>query len=210
VTGLLGLVMLAWFRSTIQAQVASEDAGPGARAGSGFAPGFGGGFGSEKTERPEKPVASVFISQPVTERAAKTWIKLQEPIKMAFTNETPLEDVLKYIKEATRGKADRGMAIYVDPIGLQEAEKTMTSPVTLDLEDVPLATSLTLLLKQLGLTYSVQKDGLLVITSGSADNVALDPSLRMLDEIRALRLELETLRREVSIVARRSLDNPSH
>jgi hypothetical protein len=45
----------------------------------------------------------------------------------------------------------------------------MTSPVTLDLEGVPLKTTLRLLLKQLGLTYTV-KDGLLTITSESSED----------------------------------------
>ena len=45
----------------------------------------------------------------------------------------------------------------------------MTSPVELDLEGVPLKTTLRLLLKQLGLTYTV-KDGMLTITSESADD----------------------------------------
>ena len=40
----------------------------------------------------------------------------------------------------------------------------MTSPVTLDLEGVPLKTTLRLMLKQLGLAYCV-KDGLLIISS---------------------------------------------
>ncbi|MBV8315519.1 MAG: hypothetical protein JOZ53_11330 [Planctomycetaceae bacterium] len=95
--------------------------------------------------------------------------KLDEPISMSFANETPLEDVLKYIKSATQGPNDTGIPIYVDPVGLQEAEKTMTSPVTLDLEGVPLKTTLRLLLKQLGLTYTV-KDGLLTITSESSED----------------------------------------
>ena len=95
--------------------------------------------------------------------------KLDEPISMSFANETPLEDVLKYIKSATQGPNDTGIPIYVDPVGLNEAEKTMTSPVTLDLEGVPLKTTLRLLLKQLGLTYTV-KDGLLTITSESSED----------------------------------------
>ena len=95
--------------------------------------------------------------------------KLDEPISMSFANETPLEDVLKYIKSATQGPNDSGIPIYVDPVGLQEAEKTMTSPITLDLEGVPLKTTLRLMLKQLGLTYTV-KDGLLTITSESSDD----------------------------------------
>ena len=96
-------------------------------------------------------------------RSKKILAKLEEPISMSFANETPLEDVLKYIKAATQGPNDTGIQIYVDPAGLNEAEKTMTSPVTLDVEGVPLKTTLRLMLNQLGLTYSV-RDGLLMIT----------------------------------------------
>ena len=53
---------------------------------------------------------------------------------MSFANETPLEDVLKYIKSATAGPHDTGIPIYVDPIGLQEAERTLNSAVQIDLE----------------------------------------------------------------------------
>src|SRR6202042_3036188 len=81
---------------------------------------------------------------------------LEEPISMSFANETPLEDVLKYIKAATQGPNYTGIQIYVDPAGLYAAEKTMTSPVTLDVEGVPLKTTLRLMLNQLGLTYSVR------------------------------------------------------
>jgi len=49
--------------------------------------------------------------------------KLDEPISMSFANETPLEDVLKYIKSATQGPNDTGIPIYVDPVGLQEARR---------------------------------------------------------------------------------------
>ncbi len=96
--------------------------------------------------------------------------KLDEPVPMNFQNETPLEDVLKYIKQATQGPSDSGIPIYVDPVGLQEAEKTMTSPITLDLEGVPLKTTLRLMLKQLGLTYTV-KDGMLTISSSSSEDM---------------------------------------
>ncbi len=45
----------------------------------------------------------------------------------------------------------------------------MTSTVTLDLEGVPLKTTLRLMLKQLGLTYTV-KDGLLTITNETSED----------------------------------------
>ena len=50
---------------------------------------------------------------------------LDESIPMDFAGETPLDDVLKYIKNATVKKpTDLGIQIYVDPLGLQEAERT--------------------------------------------------------------------------------------
>ena len=94
--------------------------------------------------------------------------KLDEPISMSFNEDTPLEDVLKYIKQATTTKTYQGIPIYVDPVGLQEAEKSMTSTVrNMDLEGVPLRRTLQLLLKQLDLIYFVE-DGMLYITSNDA------------------------------------------
>jgi hypothetical protein len=90
--------------------------------------------------------------------------KLDEPITMPFAMETPLDDILKYIKQASSTPTYPGIPIYIDPVGLQSARTTVRSSVKIDLEGVPLRTTLRLLLKQLALTYSV-KDGFLVITS---------------------------------------------
>lgn len=88
--------------------------------------------------------------------------KLEEPVSMSFANATPLEHVLMYIKAATTGPDYYGIQIYVDPVALNKAEKTMMSRVTLDVEGVPLKTTLWLMLKQLGLDYVVE-DGMLKI-----------------------------------------------
>ncbi len=93
--------------------------------------------------------------------------KLEEPITMTFPNETPFEEVLKYIRGATVTKDGGSLPIYVDPVGLQEADRTMSSTVSIDLEGVPLKTTLRLILKQLGLTYTVN-EGLVTITSESS------------------------------------------
>ena len=96
--------------------------------------------------------------------------KLDEPVSMSFAEDTPLEDVLKYIKQATTTKTYTGIPIYVDPVGLQEAEKSMTSTVrNMDLEGVPLRRTLQLLLKQLDLMYFVD-DGILYITSAESED----------------------------------------
>ncbi len=99
--------------------------------------------------------------------------KLDQPVSMSFANETPLTDVLTYIKSATAGPKDTGIPIYVDPVGLQEVKITMTSPVAVDIEGAPLKTTLRLLLRPLGLSYTV-KDGLLTISKGSVFPDAAD------------------------------------
>ena len=60
--------------------------------------------------------------------------KLERPITLKYTNATPLARVVSDIAKATQGPNDPGIAIYVDPVGINEAEKTMTSPVTFDVE----------------------------------------------------------------------------
>jgi hypothetical protein len=121
----------------------------------------------------EKRIARWGKAVDLYERDAKTKMiiqKLEEPISMSFAEDTPLEDVLKYVKQATTTANYQGIPIYVDPIGLQEAEKSMTSTVrNMDLEGVPLKVTLKLLLKQLDLTYTV-KDGFLMITSQESED----------------------------------------
>jgi hypothetical protein len=93
--------------------------------------------------------------------------------KPAYGKAMPLEDVLKMVKTRTKGTwMPNGFPIYVDPIGLQEAEKTMMTPVGTDPADgpLPLGDHLRRILKPMGLAYKVE-DGLLVITSEEAMDV---------------------------------------
>ena len=90
--------------------------------------------------------------------------QLDEPISMSFANETPLEDVVKYITQATTTPNSPGMPIVVNAIGLEQARRKLQSTIQIDLEGLPLKTTLRLMLDQLGLAYTI-KDGLLVISS---------------------------------------------
>ncbi len=158
---------------------------------------FGGFGGGGAVQAPEEPPKKVYLAHAINPKVAETWEKLGQPIPMSFPNETPLEDVVKYIKSATTEKGDdddHGLAVYIDPIGLQEAEKTPTSPVRIDLEDVPLSTSLELLLKQLGMKFYVQKDGIVVITSESNEDAPVEADAEILEQITWVREELSALR----------------
>ena len=102
---------------------------------------------------------------------------LELPIPLHFADGAPMEDVLKYIKAQTTARDYKGIPIYVDPIGLQSARRTMTSTVKIDVEGAPLKNSLARCLRQLDLTFAV-RDGFLMITeSGAALPVYEDPFL---------------------------------
>jgi hypothetical protein len=80
----------------------------------------------------------------------------------------PREDLLRGVKEKTTGRDGKSIPIFVDPIGLQEAEKSMSSTVVFDMDAVLLKNSLLICLQQLGLAYRV-KDGFLMITCDSEE-----------------------------------------
>jgi RNA polymerase sigma factor (sigma-70 family) len=100
--------------------------------------------------------------------------KLDEPIHMRFLEETPLDEVLKHIREATKSaEFPKGIPIYVDPFGLDKADKTLQSTVRdIDLDGVPLRRTLQLALAQLEMVYLVD-DGMLYITSATSADEAL-------------------------------------
>ena len=104
---------------------------------------------------------------------ARIWKALEEPVSMRIPLDTALDDVLKHIQDATRRPDGTGIPIYIDPLGTQTAEKALTSSVSIDLEGVPLRTTLRLCLGQVGLRYEV-RDGILRITS-VYDAIDLDP-----------------------------------
>jgi hypothetical protein len=100
---------------------------------------------------------------------------LKQRIPMRFPTKTPLDALLIHVKEASSALDGKGIPIFVDPIGLQEAEQSMTSTVIFDVEDVPLQTSLHACLQQLGLAYRVRA-GFLQISSDSESESELLPS----------------------------------
>ena len=126
------------------------------------------------------------------DRSQRIVAELAKPIPMSFARETPLDDVLKYVRTSTKSQAfPEGIPIYVDPLGLQEAERSLSSAVTINVAQVPLRTSLKLLLKQVGLTYQV-KDGLLTVTStdsadrqSGADELARDGMGLSMEQVQA-------------------------
>jgi hypothetical protein len=93
--------------------------------------------------------------------------RLEERVAMPFPKETPLDDVLKHIQQAARkGPNDPGLPIYVDPLGLQRAGRSLNSTARIDEKAIPLKDALTRVLSSVRLAYIV-KDDVLIITDGT-------------------------------------------
>jgi RNA polymerase sigma factor (sigma-70 family) len=159
----------------------------------------GGGFGGDAS-KPRKALAPLSPTGQAKDPKSQIILKkLDDLVPVKFGDETALEDFLKHIKEATKSVAmAQGIPIYVDPLGLQEAEKSMTSTIRIDLEGVPLKRTLQLVLKQIGLAYFVE-DGMIYITSQeSFDNMShLGPAIP--EESPILEEGQKALRGELSV-----------
>jgi len=98
---------------------------------------------------------------------------LEQPIPMRFPNEIPFDDLLNYIKKATSTSTYPGIPMYF--VGFQdEGDHSLSLSTQIDLEGVPLKTTLRLCLKQLGLAYSVQDGYLRISTEEDVVSSTLD------------------------------------
>ena len=77
--------------------------------------------------------------------------RLDETLSMSFADGSALGGILEYVKYETYTPSLGGIPIYVDPTALQAALVSLPlSTVSVDLEGVPLKTTLRLTLSQLG------------------------------------------------------------
>ena len=107
---------------------------------------------------------AVALPRLLTPRTKAVLAKLDMLIQMPFADATPLEDILKYVSQATTTANSAGISVVVDAFGLQQVGKSLQSTISIDVEGAPLMTTLRLLLKQLGLAYTIE-DGLVVVSS---------------------------------------------
>jgi hypothetical protein len=116
---------------------------------------------SRKSVRAEQDKVMI-LGKVDSPKAAQMLAKLDEPVRMPFARETPLVEVLRYVKRATTTPSFPGILVFVDPAGLQEVDRKLTSPVRIDFEGVPLRTSLRLIAEQLRLAYYVSEGNVII------------------------------------------------
>jgi len=197
--GLLGVVVAGLVALAIGTRPVLKAQQPAAT----IAPAFvGGAFGgSRAADRLPEPIQIYHVeAPPKSVDEFKTYFKLQEKVPMNFPKGTALGDVIKYIRQATIDEKygfPKGLPIFVDPIGLQDADKTMADTIEFEFEGMRLAKSLRLILKQLSLTYEVDSDGLITITTAGGDGAPLSHEEANWQAFDALRSEVHALREEI-------------
>jgi hypothetical protein len=108
-----------------------------------------------------------------TANEAWTWRLLHEVVPLKFPDGVALVDLLETIQRGTvgKGKNGHGLVIYVDPLGLKEVGKQLSSSVSIDLENSPLCTALGLALKTIDLAFRVRGDGIIEVTSRGGERL---------------------------------------
>ena len=130
---------------------------------------FDGSPGLEPTVRIEKPDVRQRNAED-DQRNDDIRAKLDRIIPLKFPNKVSLVDLLAYIKTATKEGNEKPIPIYVDPRVADNEQGLTTKPtIAIDLDDVPLRTSLRLAVIQLDLEYAVS-GGLLIIGSKPVQN----------------------------------------
>jgi len=197
--GLAGVVVvLIGARPTLKAGPPATSVASAAVGGA-----FGGGSGAAVVL--EAPPTIYLSAPPMSRDAARTYARLQEKVGMNFPTDTPLDEVKRYIEEVTAEKDDpnSGVPLFFEPQGLQDADKTMQSTVSLAFKrPIPLATSLKLILDQVGLKYSIQEDGIVVVTSKDGDSTPAEAGPLILNTLAEIRAEVKALREEVRLFRR--------
>ncbi|MDG3006953.1 RNA polymerase sigma factor [Paludisphaera mucosa] len=136
-------------------------------AAGGFGGEGGGGFSGPTPEQTRQQIAwlaaaiSKVDDNPTSVAANEA---LAAPFTLRSGEKSTLGELLSQIRGSLTTSDGKKLPVYVDPVGIQDAGATLDSPVSIDLEDVPLKLSLRLMLKQLGLAYCV-RDGVLIISS---------------------------------------------
>jgi hypothetical protein len=109
--------------------------------------------------------------------------KLDLVIDAEFPAGTTLEQLLKHIKQTSTDKNFPGIPIYVNPIGLQEANQGMAVPIEMNRKQCTVRELLWWALHPLQLSYFV-KDGFLMIDSRtSVTEMRVEDLERKLDRV---------------------------
>lgn len=121
--------------------------------------------GAQPGARPKTPPEKEFLPLP-TAAEQKMLEVLDEPTLMDF-HQAPFQDVIDFLKDK------HSIEIHLDEAALEEAGFESDTPVTAHFKNVSLRSALSLLLKQMQLTWAIRDEVLLITTLDVADSLLI-------------------------------------
>ncbi len=97
------------------------------------------------------------------ERGVRIRQALEAPVVLEFI-ETPLQDVVDYLKEFAK------IEVQIDRKALDDVGMGADMPITINLRGVSLRSALRLMLREIALTYAIEDEVLLITTHEEAEN----------------------------------------
>lgn len=157
----LGFVLLGWGYRTLSADQLCSHSEPKSLATSmlldALQPGVQDGRARESAPQLLRRLAG--FADPANTRVLAA---LERPVPVTFDDPTPLRDVLRSIRDATRGESlPEGIPFHIDSAGWTGDPGTW--PLSADLRGVPLRTALGMMLDEAGMAYLV-RDGVVVVS----------------------------------------------
>jgi len=129
---------------------------------------------SAKRRQPSAPKTTSSPQQRLQTGEAAIEKALRQPVALVFDG-IPLSDVVESLRDSC------GIEIYLDGKALDEAGTAKDVPVTCDLHGVPLRSRLNLMLRQLGLTWTIENDVLLITTTDAAESMLMTKTYDVAD-----------------------------
>jgi WD40 repeat protein/serine/threonine protein kinase len=113
---------------------------------------------------PQPPIPQAPVIGACDPQTRSLLVELEQVVPMPFTKDTPLKDVLEYIRAKTKGpNRPNGLAIEMGKRATEEVRRIGASTVRIEFDDVPLRVTLKLALSQLGLSYAVEAGQIRII-----------------------------------------------
>ena len=191
------LGVVAWSSHTLQTQIALYQLQLGFATSGAKAPQSPPLYASYDV--PETGLPTKYIQIHRTAAAMHTQQMLQKVVAIPFVEETPFSEVLKFIKRAAEESSPgSALSLYLDPVGLFEADRTEESSVKLAIEGLNLEDSLHLICDQLGLSVEIRDNGLVYIDNKDSDKPTVESFPEtVLDQLSILQVEVQAMRREL-------------
>lgn len=137
----------------------------------------------EEAKRAEEKHQAQVAAQRASQREATIQAVLAAPCPFDYPDGVGLDELQRRVERLITGDASLIFPTYVDPVGLSNAARDMSSRVRIRADGRPLGEALRESLANLGLAYAVDRGALMIDSQAGAANRRIDALEKKLDAL---------------------------